>query len=148
MVEGIPELKRRFGAIPGILQDQLRPELAKAAAQIVQSMNALKPIPEIQIEWTWGPPPAGVVSLGRVAQSDGDREFISIYANAFTSEYPGGFPAIARWFEFGTLERFQNNGKSTGSLAAQPFFYPSYRANKSKVRSAIARKVNKAVRSL
>jgi hypothetical protein len=148
MVTGIPELKRRFGKIPDALREQLRPELAKAATQIVQTMNALRPIPEIKIEWTWGPPPAGTVSLGKVAGNDGDREFISIYTNAFTSEYPGGFPAISRWFEFGTLERFHKSGKSTGFIAAQPYFFPAYRANKAKVRSAIARKVNKAVRSL
>lgn len=148
MVTGIPELKRRFGRIPEVLQAQLKPELEKAANRIVQTMNALKPIPEIKVEWVWGPPPAGVISLGKVAGSDGDREFISIYSNAFTSEYPSGFPAISRWFEFGTLERFQANGKSTGFIAPQPFFFPAYRANKSKVRSAIARKVNQAVRNL
>jgi hypothetical protein len=149
MVTGIPELKRRFGRIPEALQAQLRPELAKAAAKIVQTMNALKPIPEIQIEWTWGPPPSGTVSLGTVAGSDKDREFISIYTNAFTTEYPGGFPAISRWFEFGTFERFQDTtGRATGSIVAQPYFFPAYRANKNQVRLAIGRKVRQAVKSL
>lgn len=149
MVTGIPELKRRFGRIPEELQRQLRPELAKAANKMVQTMNALKPIPEIKIEWVWGPPPAGTVSLGKLAGSEGDREFISIFATATTSEYPGGFPAIARWFEFGTFQRVQSStGRETGSIAAQPYFFPAYRASKNAVRLAIGRKVRQAVKSL
>ena len=146
MVEGIPELKRRLGRVSEELQRQLRPVLAGEATKIVAQMNQVKPLPDIKIEWVWGPPPSGTISLGRVAASSEDREFISIYATANTSSGP--FPAVARWFEFGTFQRFQANGKSTGAITAQPYFFPVYRANKGKVRSAIVRKVNKAVRSL
>jgi hypothetical protein len=150
MVQGIPELKRRLGKVAARLEKELRPELAAAAARIVVQMRSLKPLAAIQVEWTWGPPPAGVLELGTVSAAPGDRVFISIYANAFTSEYPGGkgFPAVARWFEFGTLNRYQDTGKFVGSITAQPYFFPVYRANKKAVRSAIARQINKTVKNL
>ncbi len=148
MVEGVEALRRRLGRVTKEIERQLRPELEKAARQIVAQMNAVKPLPNIQIAWVWGKPPAGTLSLGSVAASKGDREFISIYATATSSEYPGGFPALARWFEFGTAQRYQANGKSVGAITAQPYFFPVYRANRGKVVSAIRRKVRQAVKSL
>lgn len=146
MVQGIPELKRRLGKVAERLERDLRPELAAAAARIVVQMRSLKPLAAIQVEWTWGPPPAGVLELGTVSAAPGDREFISIYATATTSR--GSFPAVARWFEFGTLNRYQDSGKFVGSITAQPYFFPVYRANKKAVRSAIARQINKTAKNL
>jgi hypothetical protein len=148
MVQGIPELHRRFGRVAAKIKRQLRPELAAAAERIVGMMRRLRPAPEIQIEWVWGPPPSGVISIGQVKAALEDRDFISIYATASTSEYPAGFPAVARWFEFGTFQRYHRSGKATGAIAAQPYFYPAYRANRKAVRSRIAKKLKQATKSL
>jgi hypothetical protein len=146
MVEGVDALRRRFRGIARELEKQLRPELEKQAAQIVAQMNAVKPLPAIQVEWVWGPPPAGVLNLGRVSRGRSAGEFISIYATATTSR--GSFPAVARWFEFGTLNRFQDSGKFVGAITAQPYFFPVYRANRKRVLGAIGRKVTQTVKNL
>jgi hypothetical protein len=148
MVQGIDQLRRRFERVAPELRKQLRPELEAIARQIVAQMETLKPNAAIAIKWKWGGAPGGSIVLGAVAGAASDSEKISIYATVQTSEYPGGFPALARWFEFGTRERFHKSGKSVGSITAQPFFFPVYRANKPTIRRRIARKVNQAARAL
>lgn len=151
MVQGINDLKLRFASLTRQIERELKPLLEKQAKSIVAQMNATKPLPEIQIGWVWGPPPPGVLGLGRVARERGAGEYISIFARGFTSKYPSGdgFPAIARWFEFGTAPRFQEKrgNKYVGQITAQPYFFPVYRANAKRVYSAIRRKVNQVAKN-
>jgi hypothetical protein len=151
MVEGVAELRRRFRTIVPEIRKELRPILERQAKSIVGQMMATRPIPEIQVEWKWGPPPPGVIAIAKVSEDRADRDFISIYATGSSSDRPE-FPGLARWFEFGTAERFHKKGKtpgkSVGRITAQPYFYPVYRANTDKVRQAIARKLRQTVKNL
>lgn len=147
MVQGLNDLKLRFASLTRELERQLKPTLEKQAKSIVAQMNATKPLPNIQVDWVWGPPPAGVLSLGQVARKRNAGEYISIYATGTSAERGGDFPAIARWFEFGTAPRFHKTGKYVGQITAQPYFFPVYRSNKDRVRNAISRTVTKVVKN-
>jgi hypothetical protein len=150
MVEGVDRLKRLFAQVPERIKDGVRQELEAAAREMVAQMNAIKPIPEIKIGWTWGAPPSGAMPVGKV--SAGGKIAISIYAVSATAEAGGQtgsrLTGIPTWFEFGTAERFQKNGKSTGSIQASPYFFPTYRANKGRVRSRISRRITKEIKAL
>ena len=53
-VQGLSELNRRWGAIPDRLRAAVREEMERTAAEIVKDMEAVKPLAEITIGWTWG----------------------------------------------------------------------------------------------
>lgn len=148
MVKGVAALGRRKNRIIAAAADAARKSLEKEAGRMVAAMNTLKPLPNIVIDWTWGAAPGGAVTLGEVKQSKNATTLvITIYATAFTDEYPlssGGFPAIARWFEFGTSQRTQKKtGRQTGALPASPFFWPAYRSE----REGLKRRQAYAIRS-
>ncbi|MCH2096734.1 MAG: hypothetical protein MK160_16730 [Rhodobacteraceae bacterium] len=137
MVQGLSEFNRRWGAIPKSVRLAVQAEMEKIAAAIVGEMDAVKPLPEIKIGWTWGAPPKGSISVGSFGEGKGLR--ITIYAVA---------PDFAaRWFEFGTEPRFHKSGKYVGQIAAQPFFYPIWRRWKRRIKARITRAINKALRS-
>lgn len=141
MVQGLSEFNRKWGGVAANIRAAIQSELEKVAARVVADMNAVKPLPEIEIGWTWGNPPRGSVSLGRV-QSGGSNEMrITIYA---VGAQGSGFAAA--WFEFGTADRFHKSGKYVGKITAQPFFYPIWRARKRSVKSAVTRAISKAVK--
>lgn len=146
MVEGVAQLHRRLQAIPPRVKTAVRREIERVAGQLVAQMRRINPLPgDIDVQWTWGAPPAGSVTLARTARrADGIRA--TIYATARTSAYPGGFPAVARWFEFGTGPRWQRTtGRYSGRIVAQPYFFPVYRAERRRVRSAITRAARRAI---
>ncbi|RHZ96462.1 HK97 gp10 family phage protein [Cereibacter sphaeroides] len=163
MVKGVAEFQRRLRAIPKNVHDEVVAAMEKAAGEIVREMEAANPLPgTIRLDWTWGDAPAGAITVGKVGSGakkgqEFDKLTITVFATAVTAEYPGGFPAIARWFEFGTSERFWSqrkkirsatfvtgkSSKSTGRIVAQPFFYPAFRANRSRVKAAISRAVRR-----
>lgn len=141
------KLQKRFRAFPNDLLKELRPAMERGAREIVAQMNALKPLSNIEVDWTWGDGPAGSFTLGRVGNAQFRTLRITIFATATTTKYPNGFPAIARWFEFGTALRVQSEtGRVTGAIAPQPFFYPVYRANVRRARSRVTRAVTAAVK--
>lgn len=150
MVEGADRLKRRFAAIPPKILAGARQEIEKVAAQVVAQMDSIKPLPEIQIGWTWGKVPAGGMQLGEV--KGGGRVAVRIFATAFPSDYPRGsqgFPALARWWEFGTAERHQKTtGRSTGRIPAQPYFFPTYRSNKRTAQNRIRSRVRRDLKGM
>jgi hypothetical protein len=148
MVNGVAQLRAKFARVPDLVKDELVAALEKSARELVSEMNAIKPIPEITIGWTWGDVPKGALKIGEFRGNDYGRLSIKVYAEAHTSEYmtETGFPAVARWFEFGTAERFHKSGKSTGRITARPYFYPTMRANKSRIKGRITRAVNKGMK--
>lgn len=152
MVNGVAALHAQFAAIPEAVRDEVIKAIEKIATEMVREMRSLAPIPEIAagVNWTWGDAPKGTFTVASFKGRDFGRISATIYATAFTSEYPGGngFPAIARWFEFGTAERFHKSGKYVGRIVAQPFFWPVYRANSRLFRNRVRAAVNRAVKRL
>lgn len=147
MVQGIEKVRAQFASVVPKVVSAARAEMEVVATQIVSQMRMLRPIPEIVVDWTWGRPPSGSVTLGSVARSRKASLRITIYANAVTGDYPGGFPAVARWHEFGTAPRFRKSGGSTGQITASPYFFPVYRANRRRARTRISNAIRKAVKS-
>jgi hypothetical protein len=72
--------------------------------------------------------------------------------NLIITIYAGSDEAFhARWVEFGTAPHL-NGGRFAGSshpgTAAQPFFYPSYRATRKRAKGRVTRAVNKAAKRI
>lgn len=144
MARGMADLSRRLRAIPGAVEAELRAQLEREAVKLVSDMNLVKPLPEIEIGWTWGDAPAGSYALAR-SGNDG-RIRVTIYATAKTGDFPGGFPAVARWFESGTGERVTTTGARRGRITPQPYFFPVWRANRSRVQSNLRRAITRGVK--
>lgn len=139
MVEGLDSLRRKLTVtIPERVRRQTRLAMEKGAGEIVDMAKALAPVlsehdPRRKagalrdsIGWTWGDAPKGSIVLARSAASDGER--ITIYAGNDEAFY-------ARWVEFGTQK-----------MPAIPFFFPSYRALRKRVKGRITREMKKAIR--
>jgi HK97 gp10 family phage protein len=107
-------------------------QIAKSAEEIVREMRALVPkdtgAVALSIGWTWGNAPKGTVAVAQSAATRGDGLRATIFAG-------GGEQFYARFLEFGTVR-----------MAARPFFFPVYRANRRRVIGRINRAVRKAAR--
>lgn len=147
MVKNISALKKRFRNLPRHVNEALTAQLEREAVKVVRAMEILKPNEKIEINWTWGDAPAGSITLGKVAQNEYAAIRITIYASA-SSTKQSDFPALTRWFEFGTDERFTKTGAYRGKMTASPFFFPGYRTRKDfikrNLRNALRRAVKKA----
>lgn len=150
-VGGVARVRARLRAFGNDgVRDALRPVIEQEAAAMAQIMQALAPYREIEVGWTWGAPPSGSVTVLR-ARARNDRRSdpldltVTIYATARTEDYPGGFPAVARWAEFGTAPRVQKTtGRFTGQITAQPYFFPVIRANRRRIRQRLQRALDRA----
>lgn len=127
-------LERKLSSMSANAKREIRAALEASAAEIVALAKSLVPVGDTgelrdSIGWTWGRAPKGSMTLGRAAaDSLGADLTITIYAGNSEAFY-------ARWVEFGTEK-----------AAAQPYFYPAYRALRRRVRSRTRRAVNKAGR--
>ncbi|MAQ82250.1 MAG: hypothetical protein CMH12_03345 [Maritimibacter sp.] len=134
MVEGVAGFKRRMRDIPEIVRVELTKQLEKEAEKVVKLMRAFAPVGATReliesIGWTWGDAPKGSITVGKVRGGIAQDEIaITIYAG-------GGRAFYARFQEFGTV-----------NMAANPFFYPAWRAERSRVRSNIKRAVKRGFR--
>lgn len=146
MVIGQAELHARFKRIPKLVREELTKILEQEANKVVSEMNALRPIPEIEVAWTWGEAPEGALTIGRVGSREFGKLVVTIYATARSEGHPQGFNALAAWFEFGTAERFHKSGKYVGEIYAAPYFWPVYRANKKRILARLRRAVNRVMR--
>jgi len=135
MVKGAAHLKLRFKRVPEIVRRELVAQLEKEATKLVAEMNVLKPLPDIEIGWTWGDAPKGSLRIGTIK----NREFgkIAITLDTFGPGYN------TAWFEFGTAPRFHKSGKPTGQIEASPYFWPVRRANEKRIRGNLTRAVNR-----
>lgn len=142
MVKGQAAFRRRMQRIPERIHRAAKDQMEQEASRIVAHMRNLNDHPAVIIDWTWGEAPSGALALASKASG---KLTITIYATAKTSEYPQGFPALARWAEFGTAERFQKStGRHVGKIPASPYFYPGWRSNRDRSKSAIKRAITKA----
>ncbi|MGB0855031.1 MAG: HK97-gp10 family putative phage morphogenesis protein [Pikeienuella sp.] len=133
MVVGLRKLKKQLNVdIPGKVKVAARRALRIGANELVSEMRRLVPVDQgdlrDSIAWTFGDAPAGTLALDTIG---GNSEFrVTIYAG-------GGDEYYAFFQEFGTK-----------NMAPTPFFYPSYRKLKRRVKGRITREINKAIRSL
>lgn len=143
MVQNLGSLSRKFKTAPKVVHDEIAKEMERTGAEIVAAMDAIKPLPEIKVGWTWGSAPKGSVTVGRVGRNEFAKISISIYATT-----PNGSGFDAKWFEFGTNPRFHKSGKYVGRITASPFFYPVYRANKRLIRGRISRAITRGLKKV
>ncbi|ETX26439.1 HK97-gp10 family putative phage morphogenesis protein, partial [Roseivivax isoporae] len=115
MVKNLAKFQRRMRAIPLSVRLEVVRQLEKEADKIVKLMKAFAPKGATRqlvesIGWTWGDAPKGAITVGKVARNEYDRIAITIYAG-------GGDAFYAKFQEFGTV-----------NMAANPFFFPVWRA--------------------
>lgn len=139
-IEGLDRVTRRIAAIPKKAMEALAEQMEKNATQLVAEMERLAPNKTgelaASVGWTWGDAPKGSMTLGTVG---GGRKKGAGFAVMRITIYAGGRgkddPFWAWFQEFGTSK-----------MAANPFFYPTYRAKKSAMKSAATRAFKKAVK--
>ena len=143
MVKGITDLNKKVAAIPKRVEARARAAMEAGADELVDMMKRFVPVDDgdlrDSIGWTWGAAPKGSVVLAE-SNADGRGLKITVYAGNEKAYY-------ARWVEFGTASHV-NGGKFPGTQnpgsRAQPFFFPSYRSLKKRIRARIRRETAKA----
>lgn len=140
---GLVKLQRKLKRMPAVAKARIQAAMEEMANEVVAMAKNLVPVDDgvlkESIGWTWGAPPRGSITIGKVARSKLGKDLtITIFAGNEEAFY-------ARWVEFGTSPHL-NRGRFAGSRhpgsKAQPFFYPSWRAS----RRGVGRKVRAAIR--
>lgn len=142
MVKGVEQLRARFRRIPENLHAEIERVMEAQAEKIVRDMKRIVPVDKgalrdsIGWAWSWEDVPAGAMTVGKVSSSKGEKIMsIKIYAGTRDKKLGDKDAFYAAFQEFGT----QN-------MAANPFFWPTWRRSRSRVKSAISRAVGKAIR--
>jgi len=133
LVKNVAGFQRKMRAVPLIVRLELVKQLEKEADKIVKLMRAFAPRGSSlqlveSIGWTWGDVPKGAITVGQVRGSKYNRIAIKIYAG-------GGDAFYARFQEFGTV-----------NMAANPFFYPVFRAEKRRAKAGIRRALKRGIK--
>ncbi|PDS67962.1 MULTISPECIES: HK97-gp10 family putative phage morphogenesis protein [Rhizobium] len=146
-IKGLKELQRKLDRLPAVAKARIREAMEQGADEIVSMMRSLVPTDSgdlrDSIAWTWGRAPKGALTLGKVQSVGGDLT-ITVYAGNATAYY-------SRFVEFGTAPHTAGGmfaGATIPAIAASPFFFVSYRANRKKVKSRITRAINKAAKQV
>ena len=135
-IQGVDRLKRKLRALPDAAREEIAKAMEQSANEIVALMKSLVPVDtgdaQMSISWTWGDAPKGSMVLGKVRQGGkgAGNLVITIFAG-------GGEAFYARFLEFGTK-----------SMPARPFFYPSWRALRRRVRGRTTRAINKSAKRI
>ena len=130
-IEGLDRLRRKLDAIPREVGADMRQAFAQNGDELTAMQKRMAPVDERDlqnsIQWVFGDGDQSRVGLkGQFG--------LSIVVTAGTEN--DGDAYYARWVEFGT-----SDGKP-----AQPFFFPSYRLMKRRMRSRVVRAQNKALK--
>lgn len=139
---GLAKLHKKLQRMPDIAKARIRAAMEQGANEIVAMMRNLVPVDSgalrDSIGWTWGKAPQGAMTIGKMAASNLAGELtITIYAGTRDKKLGEADAYYARFVEFGTK-----------NMAASPYFYVSYRANKKKVRSRIRRATTAAAKEV
>lgn len=146
---GLARLDRKLRRLPEAVTAEIRKAMEALADEIVRHAKSLVPKEsgdlERSIGWTWGAPPKGSLTLGKVASSAlGKQLTITIFAGNDEAYY-------ARWVEFGTAAHV-NGGLFAGSqnpgAARQPFFYPAWNARKKEVRKRMRQALRRGAKQV
>ena len=146
----LARLHRKIAALPDVAKREIMKPLEVAADDIVRMAKSLVPVlkePDARrragalrdsIGWTWGKVPKGAATLGKVAASQlGGELTITIYAGSRDKDRGIDDAFYARWVEFGTQH-----------MQAQPYFFPSYRANKKAASRGVRAGIRKAAKAV
>jgi HK97 gp10 family phage protein len=154
MVKGISDLNKKVAQLPRRIEAAARAAMETGADELVDMMKRLVPVDSgdlrNSIGWTWGNAPKGAKVI---SQSDPDARGlrITIYAGNEKAYY-------AAWVEFGVegqtagqkitnkAGRTRTSRRTTKGGKAQPFFFPSYRALRKRIRDRIRRETRKAMK--
>lgn len=133
MVDGINAMTSELMVtIPARVRAAARAAMEKGADEVVAMAKGLAPVDKgdlrDSIGWTYGKPPKGSRVIAKSDPSSGEL-VITIFAGNDKAYY-------AAWLEFGTVKMQQH-----------PFFFPSWRALRTRVRSRVTREINKAIKS-
>ncbi|ODT82450.1 MAG: hypothetical protein ABS76_07465 [Pelagibacterium sp. SCN 64-44] len=149
-IQGLDRLKRKLTVLPDKAREAIAKAMEQGAEEVVALAKSLVPIDNgtlrDSIGWTWGDAPKGSMVLGTVRQSGRGA------GNMVITIFAGGRDAFyAAWVEFGTSPH-TNEGLYAGSqhpgTPAQPYFYPSWRAVRKRVRGRVTRAINKSAKQV
>jgi HK97 gp10 family phage protein len=140
-VEGLDRLNRKLALLPQKALDKIAEAMEQNATELVAEMQRRAPKKSgrlaASIGWTWGDAPKGTMTLGAVKtgrRAGAGRAVmrITIYAGGRGKNDP-----FWAWFqEFGT-----------SLMRANPFFFPTYRQHKSRMKSRATKAFREAVRN-
>lgn len=143
----LKELQRKLDRLPSVAKQLIRKAMEQGATEVVDMAKSLVPSDSgalrDSIGWTYGRAPKGAMTLGRVESLGGDLT-ITIYAGSSDAFY-------ARWIEFGTSQHTAGGkfaGATIPAIAASPFFYVSFRANRKRVKGRVTRAINNAAKEV
>jgi HK97 gp10 family phage protein len=146
-IKGLTELQRKLARLPDNVKIRIRAAMEAGAEEIVAMMKSLVAVDSgdlrDSIAWTWGRAPKGAMTIGKVESTGGDLT-ITIYAGNDKAYY-------SRFVEFGTASHTAGGmfaGATIPAVAASPFFFVSYRANRKRVKSRITRAINTAAKEV
>lgn len=133
-VRGLDRLKRKLRRLPDAAREEIAKAMEKSANEIVALAKSLAPVDsgdlQMSINWNWGDAPRGSKVLGTVREEGRGK------GNMVITIFAGGSDAYhARWVEFGNK-----------NMAAQPFFYPAYRALRRRAKSRVTRAITKSAK--
>ena len=146
-IKGLASLNRKLKRLPDLARQEIAAAMESVADQVVALAKSLAPVRDGDLQrsiaWTYGDAPTGAIVLGKVKGRRREGSLaITIYAGNDQAFY-------ARWIEFGTSPH-TNAGLYAGSehpgTAAQPFFYPAWRASRKSAKSRISRAINKSAK--
>lgn len=158
-VLGLVGLRKKARALPAVAKQEIMAAMEAGAAEVVSMAKGLVPVDRgdlrDSIGWTWGDPPKGsiVIARTRPLRNAGDLR-LTIFAGNDRAFY-------ARWVEFGTAAHSTAKGADRSSkrkrvaaghmhpgARAHPFFFPSYRANRKRIKSRVSRAITKAAKKV
>lgn len=156
-IQGRERLLKKMKALPGEVRSAIKQALAEGADEITDMQKRLAPVSATgshgnapgalrdSIVQTWGGGKVRYSSLTGNSGAAGDPD-LSVRISAGNSKV-----RYAHMIEFGTAPHI-NAGKFAGTqhpgTAAQPFFFPVYRALRKRVKSRITRATTKAAKKV
>lgn len=145
-MKGLAKLNRKLRAIPKAAKDEARKAVVLGANEIAGLQRRLAPVDDGELRDSIVVTPPGATtppySQPGGSQTAGPEQAIITAGNSGV-RYP-------HLVEFGTAPHMQGGmfkGAQHPGTAAQPFFWPGYRAMRKRARSRITRTINKAIRS-
>lgn len=131
-IQGLERLRAKLRAMPAEVKAEVEAVIVASAEEVASTARALAPIDDGDLKASIVvTPPGGSTPL----YSSGGRQAVGELRALVTAG--NGKTRYAANVEFGH-----------GNAAPRPFFWPSYRSKKKRIRSRIARAIGKAARKI